>query len=90
VLLRDGSSKTLQKTVYKKIVPKSVYKKIDKKSKTDFFSNFFYHVFGRFSVSSKTRLKKLIKKCDQPWYFFGLRGTNQPPQGPSKNILSAP
>jgi hypothetical protein len=31
-------------------VSKSFYKKIDQKSKTDFFLDLFYHVFGRFSV----------------------------------------
>jgi hypothetical protein len=34
----------------KKIMSKSFYKKFDQKSKTDFFSIFVYHVFGRFSV----------------------------------------
>jgi hypothetical protein len=54
------------------------FKQIDKKRKTDFFLDFFYHVFGRFSV----------KNCfDQPWYFFGLRGTNQPRRGPSGFFL---
>jgi hypothetical protein len=42
--------KNTTKNVLQKIVSKSFYKKIDKKSKTDFFSNFFYHVFGRFSA----------------------------------------
>jgi hypothetical protein len=50
VLLSDGNSKTLQKTVYKKNRVEKFLKKIDKKSKTDFLSIFFRHVFGRFSV----------------------------------------
>jgi hypothetical protein len=37
VFSQRNSSKTLQKTFYKKIVSKSFYKKIDKKSQTDFF-----------------------------------------------------
>jgi hypothetical protein len=45
-----GVQKHYKKRFAKKIVSKSLYKKIDKKSKTDFFSNFLYHVFGRFSV----------------------------------------
>jgi hypothetical protein len=85
VFLGDGSSQTLQKTFY---ITRQ------KNPKTGCFSNFFYHVFGRFSVlgegSAKTRKKNLGKKSDQPWYFFGLRGTNQPPQGPSLFFLSAP
>jgi hypothetical protein len=49
VILSNGSSKTLQKTFCKKVVLKSLYKQFDQKSRTDFFSNCFYHVFGRFS-----------------------------------------
>jgi hypothetical protein len=45
VFLSDGSSKTLQKTFYKKIVSKSFYKKFDQKPKTDFFSIFFLITF---------------------------------------------
>jgi hypothetical protein len=64
VFFSDGSSKTLQKTFYKKIVSKSFYKKIDQKSKTDFFSDLFYHVFGRFSMRGvqkhdKTNIEKI-------------------------------
>jgi hypothetical protein len=73
VFLSDGSSQTLQKTFYKKIVSKSFYKKIDKKSQTDFFSIFFITFFGRFSVRGVQKHdKKISKKSDQPWYFFGL------------------
>jgi hypothetical protein len=55
------------------------------KSKTDFFSICFDHVFGRFLAKGikKKHDKKLTQKSDRPWYFFGLRGTNQPRQGPS-------
>jgi hypothetical protein len=62
VFLCDGSSKTSQKTFYKKIVSKSFYKKIDKNSQTDFFSVLFHHVFGRFSVRG---VKKHDKKISQ-------------------------
>jgi hypothetical protein len=48
VFFSDGSSKTLQKTFYKKIVSKSFYKKFDQKSKTDFFSNCFLSRFWAF------------------------------------------
>jgi hypothetical protein len=58
-------------------------KTIKKISQTDFFSICFYHVFGRFSVREfKNTTKNLGKKSDQPWYFFGLRGTNHPRRGP--------
>jgi hypothetical protein len=50
VFFSDGSSKTQQKMFCKKIVSKSFYKKFDQKSKTGFFSIFFSHVFGRFSM----------------------------------------
>jgi hypothetical protein len=46
VFFSDGSSKTLQKTFYKKIVSKSFYKKNDQKSKTDFFSIFLITFLG--------------------------------------------
>jgi hypothetical protein len=45
-----GVQKHNKKRFAKKIVSKSFYKKFDQKSKTDFFSIFSYHVFGRFSV----------------------------------------
>jgi hypothetical protein len=72
-------------------VSKTFYKKSTKKSQTDFFSIFFYHVFGRFSVRGvQKHEKKISKKSDQPRYFFGLRGTNQPRRGPSLFFFSAP
>jgi hypothetical protein len=83
--------KSTTKNVFKKIVSKSFYQKIDKKSQTDFFSVLFYHVFGRFSVRGVQKHdKKSRKKTDQPRYFFGRRGTNQPRRGPSHFVLSAP
>jgi hypothetical protein len=50
VLLSDGSSKTLQKTVYKKNRVEKFLQKNRKKIQNRFFSQFFSHVFGRFSV----------------------------------------
>jgi hypothetical protein len=73
VFFSDGSSKTLPKTFCKKIVSKTFYKKFDQKSKTDFFSIFFYHVFGRFSVSGVQKHDKKIsgKKTDpSPFLAF--------------------
>jgi hypothetical protein len=40
----------------------SFSKKSTKKSKTDFFSIFFYHVFGRFSVRGVQKHEKKISK----------------------------
>jgi hypothetical protein len=62
VLLSDGSSQTLQKTFYKNIASKSFYKKIDKNILNRFFSTFFYHVFGRFSVRGVQKHDKKISK----------------------------
>jgi hypothetical protein len=45
-----GVQKHYKKRFAKKTVSKGFYKKFDQKSETD-FSRFFYHVFGRFSVS---------------------------------------
>jgi hypothetical protein len=59
----DGSSRTLQKTVYKKkIVSKSFYKKFDQKSKTDFLSKFFHSRFWTFLGEGSS--KKILKKSD--------------------------
>jgi hypothetical protein len=62
VFLSEGSSKTLQKTFYKKIASKSVYKKIDKKSQTDFlFSCFsrFWAFIGEGSLKHHKKYKKI-------------------------------
>jgi hypothetical protein len=43
-----------------------------------------HHIGSGDSRAPKAESSRLLtKKSDQPWYFFGLRGTNQPPQGPS-------
>jgi hypothetical protein len=49
VFLRDGSSKTLQKRFAKKSCRKAFTKNSTKNSQL-LFLDFFYHVFGRFSV----------------------------------------
>jgi hypothetical protein len=50
VLLSDGSSKALQKTVYKKNRVEKLLPKNRQKIQNRFLLNFFNHVFGRFSV----------------------------------------
>jgi hypothetical protein len=78
VLLGDGSSKTLQKTFYKKIVSKSFYEKNDQKSQTDFFSIFFNHVFGRFSVRGVQKHDKKISEKIWPTLVLFWPPRNQP------------
>jgi hypothetical protein len=80
-----GVQKPRRKRFYKKILSKSFNKKIGKKPKTVFFSICFNRVFGCFLVKGiKTKHdKKLTQKPDQPWCFFGLRGTNQSRQAVS-------
>jgi hypothetical protein len=56
------------------------------KNPNRYFSIFLITCLGvsRFSVRGVKRHDKQIgENPDQPWYFFGLRGTNQPRQGPS-------
>jgi hypothetical protein len=48
-----------KKRFAKKMVSKSLYKKFDQKSKTDFFSIFFSHVFGRFSMRGVQKHDKI-------------------------------
>jgi hypothetical protein len=82
----------VQKHYKKHFTKNRVYKKIDKKIPNRFFLDFVLSRFLAFlgEGSSKTRQTDLGKKSDQPWYFFGLRGTNQPRGGPSLFFLSAP
>jgi hypothetical protein len=54
-----GVQKHYKKRVVTKIVSIS-YKTFDQKSKTDFFSIFFYHVFGRFSARGVQKHDKQI------------------------------
>jgi hypothetical protein len=86
-----GVQKHYKKTVYKTNRVEKFYKKIDKNPKP-IFSQFVLTRFWAFlgEGSLKTRPKNLTQKSGQPWYFVGLRGTNQPPQGPSFFFFSAP
>jgi hypothetical protein len=59
VFLSDGSSKTLQKTFYKKIASKSFYKK-PTKIQTRFFLYFLLSRFRRFSVRGVQKHDKNI------------------------------
>jgi hypothetical protein len=92
VFLSDGSSKTLQKTFCKKIMSKTFLQKNRQNNpKPIFFSICFNHAFGRFSVRGvQNTTRKIERETDQPWYFFGLRGTNQPRRGPSVFFWGAP
>jgi hypothetical protein len=73
VFFSDGSSKTLQKTFYKKNRVENCLQKFDQKSKTDFFSILFYHVFGHFSVRGVQKHdKKNIKNNSNPSPFLAF------------------
>jgi hypothetical protein len=72
-------------------VSKRFYKKIDKNPKpicSRFCLARFWAFLGEGSL--KNTIKLLTQKSYQPWYFLGLRGINQPPQGPSTFFFSAP
>jgi hypothetical protein len=53
---------TTKNVLQKKSCRKAFYKKFDQKSKTDFFSIFFNHVFGRFSMRGFQKHDKKISK----------------------------
>jgi hypothetical protein len=77
-------SKTLQKTFYKNNCRKFLQKN-RQKIPNRFFSLFYFITFlgvSRWGEFNNT-IKNLGTKSDQPWYFSGLRGTNQPRRGPS-------
>jgi hypothetical protein len=77
VFLSDGSSKTLQKTFTKKSCRKVFAKKSTKIVLFLFLLSRFWAFLG--GGEFKNMNKKSEKKPDQPWYFFGLQETNQPP-----------
>jgi hypothetical protein len=60
VLLGDGSSKALPKTFYKKNRVEKFLQKNRQKIQNRFFLDFFYHVFGRFSVRGVEKHDKKI------------------------------
>jgi hypothetical protein len=64
-----------------KIVSKSFLKN-RQKSQTDFSSIFLVRFWAFLGEGSAKTRQKTSKKTNQPWYFFGLRGTNQPRRGP--------
>jgi hypothetical protein len=67
-----GVKRHYRKRFAKKFCRKVFQKKSTKKSKTDFFSIFFYHVFGRFSVRGVQKHDKKIseKKLTSPGTFL--------------------
>jgi hypothetical protein len=67
-----GVQKHYKKRLTQKSCRKLFTKKSTKKSQTDFFSIFFYHVFGRFSVKGvqKHDKKNLEKKLTSPGTFL--------------------
>jgi hypothetical protein len=69
--LATGVQKQYKKRFGKKIVSKSFVKKSTKKSKTDVFTIFVYHVFGRFSVRGVQKHDKKIsgKNLTNPGTF---------------------
>jgi hypothetical protein len=79
---------------YKKRFPKNrvenLFKKIDNKIPNQFFLDFFYHVFGRFSVRGvQKHEKKTRKNLTSPVLFWPPR--NQPTTwGSVTFFLSAP
>jgi hypothetical protein len=85
----DGSSKTLKKTLYKKIVSKSFYKKIDTNPKS-IFLDYANHVFGRFSVRGvQKHHNKYRKNKSDPGPFLASDLPTYLPTGP-RFALAAP
>jgi hypothetical protein len=81
VLLGDGSSKTLQKTFYKKNRVEKFLQKKRPKIQNRFFLYFFNHVFGRFSVRGVNKHDKKIsqKNLTSPGTFLASEEpTNHP------------
>jgi hypothetical protein len=84
-----GVQKHFKKRFTKKIVSKSFYKKFDQKSKTDFFSNFIYHVFGRFSMRGVQKHEKKNLKRNLTLVLFRTL-THPPTTGVTDFFLPAP
>jgi hypothetical protein len=91
-----GVQKHYKKRLTKKSCRKPFYKKIDKKSQTYFFSIFFYHVFGRFSVRGVQKHDEKLskKKLTNPGTFLASEEpTNHVRRGqgaPKKNKIETP
>jgi hypothetical protein len=84
-----GVQKHNKKCCTKKIVSKSFYKKFDQKSKTDFFSIFFDHVFGRFSMRGVQNTIKNIEQINLTLVLFRTL-THPPTPGFTDFFLPAP
>jgi hypothetical protein len=86
-VFRCFSAMGVQKHNKKRFTKKSCGKYFTKKSEKNpkpIVSRLFLSRFWAFlGEGVKQQDKKYRKKSDQPWYFLGLRGTNQPRQGPS-------
>jgi hypothetical protein len=68
---------TTKNVLQKKSCRKVFYQKIDQKSKTDFFSNLFNHVFGRFSMRGVQKHDKKISEKNLALVLF--RTLTHPP-----------
>ena len=92
VFRRWEFKKHYKKRFAKKIVSKSFYKKFDQKSKTDFFSIFFYHVFGRFSIRGVQKHDKKYRKnkSDPSPFLASDPPTHHPPRGSPTFFLAGP
>jgi hypothetical protein len=64
-----GVQKHYKKRSTKKIVSQSFYRKFDQKSKTDFFSDLFSHILGRFSIRLLQKHDKKYRKKSDPSLF---------------------
>jgi hypothetical protein len=84
---------TTKNVLQKQIASKSFYKKFGQKSKTktktDFFSIFLYHVFGRFSVRGVQNTTKNIEKTNlTPVLFWPLTLAHPPTTGGTDFFIS--
>jgi hypothetical protein len=59
---RQGEFKNTIKIFWQKVRVEKLLQKIRPQSKTDFFSIFFYHVFGRFLVRGVQKYDKKYRK----------------------------
>jgi hypothetical protein len=90
VFQRREFKNTTKNVLPKKIVSKSFYKKFDQKSKTDFFSNFFNHVFGRFSMRGVQKHDKKYRKNKSDPIPFSYSDPPTHHGGPRFFFLPAP
>jgi hypothetical protein len=82
--------KTTTTNVLQKSCVEKFFKKIDQKSKTDFFSNLFSHVFGRFSMrGAKKHDLKNVEKINLTLVLFRTL-THQPITGVTDFVFGGP